>query len=947
MNTVKRLFFAIVFFVGLTLHAQKTREHLLINDNWKFALGHADLTEQDFNHAEGYFSHFAKTGFGDGPAAQGFDDRSWRVLDLPHDWCVELPFAADGSHSHGYKAMGRKYPENSIGWYRKSFNIPEEDLGKKISIEFDGVFRNSSVWVNGFYAGTAQSGYHSFEYDVTDYINYGGENVVAVRADAEMEEGWYYEGAGIYRNVYLNKKHPIHIARNGSYVNAQVVNNTAQIAIQTTIENTTPEAADITLTHTLFDAQGNKVGTKQSELINIQGIGSIQNSVMATVPNPKLWTLENPHLYTVKTTVQQGNKTIDAYTTSFGVRSIRFDPDKGFFLNGKHLKIVGANNHKDHAGVGTALPVALIEWRIKQMQAMGANAIRTSHDPPAPEFLDACDRLGMLVMVENRLSGSSQYHFDYIKDLITQNRNHPSIIMWSLGNEEWAIEGSIKGVRITKSMQEFAAKYDTTRAYTVALSGGWDTGTGTISDVIGYNYIVHGDIDEHHKNYPWQPSIGTEETTTRGTRGVYETDKDKCHLAVDLTDPYKPGCEYGWNFYNDREFLSGIFFWTGFDYRGEPTPYKWPAVVSQFGIMDLCGFPKDPFYYLQSWWTKKPMVHFWPHWNWEGDEGKEKTVTVYSNCEEVELFLNKKSLGKKKMPRNGHLEWTVKYAPGTLTAKGYISGKEAAAKTVTTTGTTTQVVAEADRTTLKADNKDVAMITIKALDKKKRTVPTANIPLTFEIEGPGKIIGVGNGDPSSHEKERYLETITRHQIVGLKELTVDNLDNRKEVQFDVNDSSWKRFFDDRDKPWDLYEDTLIVIRGSFDIPEVKDNMTVNLFTKSIVENQSIYVNGHLIAPNVERDSPDQSYTLDHAILKKGKNVYAVTGQRFKKQTPWEEPNTDPGLVQLITPAEQWKRKTFNGLAQVIVQSTHEAGEIVLKVNGEGVKGVELEIRSSK
>ncbi len=939
---MKKLFTDLVLlFTFLSLVAQspvnspsRSREHLLFDNSWKFALGHACNTSQDFDHATAYFSYFAKTGYGDGPAAANFDDRAWRVLDLPHDWCVELPFAADGGHSHGYKAIGKNYPENSIGWYRKSFHIPEDDLGRRISIEFDGVFRNSSVWVNGFYLGTEPSGYTGFEYDITDYLNYGGENMVAVRADAMMEEGWYYEGAGIYRHVYLNKTAPLYIDRYGTWVIADVEPELATIAVQTTVRNSGPENSEFALRQTILDAGGEAVAENLSEEVVLNSVSTAEYSASLSLDNPKLWSPGSPVMYTILTEILVDGKPVDQYTTPFGIRTVRFDPDHGFFLNGEHLKLVGVNNHKDHAGVGTALPDALIEWRIRKMQEMGANAIRTSHDPPSPAFLAACDRLGMLVLAENRLTGSNAYHFEKLEDFMKRTRNHPSIVLWSLGNEEWAVEGNDIGIRITESMQQFARTLDTTRAFTTAASGGWDSGTGTVSEVIGYNYIVHGDIDRHHELFPWQPSVGTEETTTRATRGIYRTDAAKGHLHPDLTDPSKPSTEFGWNFYNDREFLSGIFYWTGFDYRGEPTPFAWPAVTSQFGIVDLCGFPKDTYYYLKSWWQEDPVVHLWPHWNWPGEEGTEKTITVYSNCEEVELFLNRKSLGKKTMPRNGHLEWSVAYQPGILEARGYSAGKTCSTTSVETSGEADALKVTADRRDLNADGADVAVITVEVLDKKGRTVPTANIELQMEVEGPGRIIGVGNGNPSSHEPDRYFETITIHPIRELRELPVVSLVERPEVQPGIDDSDWKKAFDDTDIPWNDYRDTLLVVRGTFELEELNDQMTVNLFTKSIVEDQRIYVNGHLIAGPVERDASGQAWELDHSLLHTGENVYAVTGQRFRKIYQWDEPNTDPGLVQVIEPAELWKRKTFNGLAQVLVQSTGEPGEIRLTVKSE-------------
>ena len=454
--------------------------------------------------------------------------------------------------------------------------------------------------------------------------------------------------------------------------------------------------------------------------------------------------------------------------------------------------------------------------------------------------------------------------------------------------------------------------------------------------------MVQGDIDQHHAKFPWQAGIGTEESNTIGTRGIYETNSARCHLAPTNRMPENVGTESGWKFYEARPFLSGIFFWTGFDYRGEPSPYGWPAVTSQYGIVDLCGFPKDIFYYLKSWWGDKPVLHIAAHWNWPEDSEKEKSIKVYSNCDEVELFLNEESLGKKQMEVNGHLEWKVNYSPGVLKAVGSDEGEVIITRKVETTGIPNKIDMHTDNANLKADGKDVSVITILVKDSEGRIVPTAMNELAFGLEGPARILGVGNGDPASHEKERYFETIEVAPIVDLKEKTVKNLTNRPETADGYDDSGWIPALQ-KQEDWQVYEDTLLVIRGSFDLPEFSDETVINLFTKSIVDQQSIFVNGHNIAERLKRDAPGQSYQLDHSILNKGKNEYAVTGQKFRLAHRWDEPNTDPGLVQLIYPVETWQRKAFNGLAQVIVQSDGEEGKILLKATSPGLKDKTIEL----
>ena len=765
MKAELNLLFFIYLFISFPVSSQKQvnepistiREHHLMDFGWKFAFGHATDYVKDFGTSTGYFTYLAKAGYAAGAAAVQFKDSIWREVDLPHDWAVELPFSGASSHSHGYKTVGWKYPETSVGWYRKKFNIQASDLGRKISIQFDGIHRNSTVWVNGFYIGNEKSGYASSEYDITDYLNYGAENTIAVRVDASTEEGWYYEGAGIYRHVWLNKTDRLHVAQNGVFVTSETKGNNAELTVRTKVDNQYDRQSTFTIEHILLNANNQLVVATKLENISLKG--NLQNTWFQkiNVANSTLWSLENPYLYKLKTNIITDGHVVDSYITTTGIRTVRFDPDLGFFLNGKSVKIKGTNNHQDHAGVGTAIPDALQEFRVKKLKEMGSNAIRTSHNPPTPELLDICDRLGMLVLDENRLMGTNQEHFDLLERFMVRDRNHPSVILWSIGNEEWAIESNEKGARITKTMQDFAQKIDSSRAFTVAVSGGWDHGSGTTAQVMGYNYIVQGNIDEHHKKFPWQCGIGTEESNTIGTRGVYTDDKANGRMAATNRMPENVGTESGWKFYDERPFLSGVFFWTGFDYRGEANPLSWPAVNSEFGIVDLCGFPKDIFYYLQSWWGTKPVIHIMPHWNWKEREGENVKVTIYSNTEEVELVLNNKSLGKKRMEKNGHLDWNVTYQPGTLVAKGFTRGKPSISEQIATTDVPAKVILISDRMVLNADGEDVAVITVQLEDTKNRIVPTANNEVAFILSGPGKIIGVGSGDPASHDPEQFVE----------------------------------------------------------------------------------------------------------------------------------------------------------------------------------------------
>jgi beta-galactosidase len=923
------------------------RERLLMDFGWKFALGHATDAKKDFNHATGYFSYFAKSGYGDGPASKDFDDRPWRTLNLPHDWVVELPFDSLASYSHGYKALGRNYPASSIGWYRKIFAIPELDLGKRISIQFDGVHRNSTVWVNGFYLGEEHSGYYGFQYDITDYLNYGGENVVAVRVDATMEEGWYYEGAGIYRHVWLNKTAPLHVATSGTFVSSDVKENSADITARATIVNDGMNSVTFDINQTIFDAEGKAIVTGELKQLSLKAGESNEYSCVLNAANPKLWSIETPYLYKLITTVHLADSIIDRYETAFGVRTLRFDSKEGFFLNGNHVYLKGSNNHQDHAGVGTAVPDALQEFRVKRLKEMGMNAYRSSHNPATPELLDACDRLGMLVIDENRLLGTNTEHLDLLKRMIVRDRNHPSVFIWSIANEEWAIEGNITGARLAKTMQTFAQKLDPTRRITYANSGGWGNGISTVQDVMGFNYIFNGDIDKQHADFPHQPSMGTEETTSRSTRGIYFDDSLQALLAPIDRKPPGHGVEEGLKFYAARPFLSGIFFWTGFDYRGEPNPYGWPQVTSQSGIVDLCGFPKDMFYYLKSWWSDEPVLHIFPHWNWKGKEGQSINVWVYSNCDEVELFLNKNSFGNKSVPKNSHLEWIISYEPGTLTAQGYKNGRQILAEKIETTGKPASVKVIPDRSTIQANGEDVSVVTVEVLDSKGRIVPTANDEITFSIQGPGKIIGVGNGDPSSHEPDRYFERIIHVNIDNLKVQSTPLKKNYPETNVEYNDSVWQWAVNGKGEYVVTLKDTLhvAIIRGDFNLPILTENTEVSLWPKNLGEEQAIYINGNLVASRIKRDDPVREYKLDHSFLHEGKNIYAVVGKPLIKRFQYDNLNTDPGILRVYQPTETWKRKVFNGLGQVIVQSTKEPGTVILNAVAKGLKSTSLQIYS--
>ena len=746
------------------------RERLLLDFGWRFHLGHAGDPAQDFGF--GRRSEFAKSGELFRPSRHDFDDTAWRAVDLPHDWAVDLPFVDDPAVNEiGAKPLGRAFPSTSIGWYRKVFDIPQSDLGRRLSLEFDGVFRDALVALNGNFLARNLSGYAPFRCDITDFVNYGGTNVLVVRADATEHVGWFYEGAGISRHVWLLKTSPLHIAHGGLYVTTEPRGADATVKISTTVENETDSESSCRVLSEIFDSDGNKLGASRSGEAAVPSGGKREFISQVAVSNPKLWSLEAPHLYRATVTVEGGAGATDHCETSFGIREIRFDKDRGFFLNGKPVKIQGTCNHQDHAGVGSALPDRIQYFRIEKLKEMGCNAYRTSHNPPTPELLDACDRLGMLVMDETRMMSSSPEGLSQLSRMLRRDRNHPSIILWSIGNEE-PEQGTDRGARIAQTMKRLIRRLDPTRPVTMAMNGSWGKGLSRVLDVQGFNYFHNGDVDNFHADFPSQPCVGSEEASAFYTRGIYATDKSRGYVSAYDVNPaghYASTAEEWVKFYAARPFVSGAFVWTGFDYRGEPAPFYWPCISSQFGILDTCGFPKDVFYYYQSWWTSKPVLHVFPHWNWPGKEGQEISVWVFGNCEEVELLLNGKSLGKQSMPRLSHLEWKVNYAPGSLLARGFNSGKLVSESKQETAGAPAAIRLLPDRSAIRADGEDVSLVSVQVLDAQGRIVPVADNKVSFAVDGPGKIIGVGNGDPSCHEPDHASQ---RSAFNGLAQVIV-------------------------------------------------------------------------------------------------------------------------------------------------------------------------------
>ena len=763
---MKRAVIILAWFIfgAFTLSAQSSRERINFDHNWAFAFGDASSPAKDFGCGTEYFNYYTKAAsiHNEGPYSSKFDASEWGVVDLPHDWVVDLPYSAEASHSHGYKTVGYKYPQTSIGWYRKTFVISEEDYGKHIWLQFDGIFRDSQVWVNGFYLGHELSGYATSTYDISEYLNYGGENLVCVRVDATLEEGWFYEGAGIYRHVWLNKADKLHVAPFGTFVYSEFSEDDfskAKLHIEATVCNKGNTCTSgYTIRHTLKDQEGNEVTWCEISNDGLLGKSEHTSLTYMSVDKPHLWCCEDPYLYTLITDVYSDGKLTDTYSTSTGIRKAEFNKDQGFVLNGKKVMLKGVNMHQDHAGVGSAIPDGLQEWRLLELKKFGCNAYRSSHNPMTPEMLDACDRLGILVIEENRLMGINKEHIDVLERMIRRDRNHPCIILWSTGNEEWGLEWNDFGRRISESMREYCHRFDPTRPMTVASSSG-----PTIvepADVAGYNYILQNPVDRHREDYPERCALGSEETTGCGTRGIY-TDEHAEDGWMAALNRHRQGpdslyncIERGLKFYIERPWLAGLFYWTGFDYRGEPNPLKFPATGSEFGILDYCGFPKDEAFYLKSWWTEEPVLHILPHWNLKGHEGEKTSIWVYSNCDEVQLIVNGERLEKKKMPENGHLEWEAVYKTGWVKAVGYSSGRKIIEKRLESTG-------EAVKAVWKEDVIGETLIAcVEMHDKKGQFVPTACLELEYTVPEGWRVLGWGNGDPAFQHIERPVRYYT-------------------------------------------------------------------------------------------------------------------------------------------------------------------------------------------
>lgn len=728
------------------------------------------------------FGNDWKFNLGDAPGAENasFDDSGWRSLNVPHDWSIEGEFSEKNPATPGGGAL-----PGGIGWYRKSFTLEENEDDKLVFIDFDGVYQNSEVWINGHSVGKRFYGYSSFRYNLTPYLAEDDqENIVAVKVDNSTQpNSRWYSGSGIFRNVWLVTTGTTHIDHWGTFVTTpEITDSLAKVKVVTKIKNNLEEGQEFLIKTFIVDPSGKVIATGKTETDDVKD--SVYSATYDfEVRNPALWNLDSPQLYSAVSQVFVDDELVDNYTTPFGIRSFEFTVDKGFFLNGKNIKINGVCNHHDLGCLGSAINTRALERQMEILKGMGCNAIRTSHNPPAPELLDLADRMGFIIMDEafdmwkkpkNKLDYSTvwdQMHKRDLQDLILRDRNHPSVIIWSIGNEileQW----DSTGTSIAKELAGYVRELDTTRPITSATNdpqpNNFIIKSGAL-DLIGYNYH-HQDFAAFPETFPGQKFIGAETVSALMTRGVYDmpseeirrwpvTDNWKgpkpnadntCSSYDNVSAPWGSTHEETWKVIKKHDFLSGQFIWTGFDYLGEPTPYGWPSRSSYFGIIDLAGFPKDVYYMYQSEWTNKDVLHVFPHWNWK--EGQTVDIWAYSNAEEVELFLNDKSLGvKKKQGDDLHLLWKVPFVPGTLKAISRTAGREVLVKEIKTAGNAAKLTATADRSTIKSDGNDLSFITIEVVDENGVMVPNADQLVEFKLEGPGKIVGVDNGDPVSHE----------------------------------------------------------------------------------------------------------------------------------------------------------------------------------------------------
>ncbi len=746
------------------------RTKIKFNFGWKFIKGDIDRGEEI-----------------------NLDDSKWRDVTLPHDWSIEGPISKLNTFSMSYKVENPQYIKFyqgffpvGIGWYRKRFRLPGNYKGKKVFVEFEGVYRNSDVWMNGRFLGNHKSGYTPIIYDITDYLNFGKENIIALRVDAREKEEWWYQGCGIYRNVWLIITDNLYIEHFGIFVTtSQIKKDSAVVNIRTEVRNENAKAIDCTLITKILDKENKIVGQAKS-FKNISQYGRMKFENDIKIKKPELWSPENPYLYKAVSMVKIGEKEVDTRETPFGIRTFYFDANKGFFLNGKNLKLRGMCGHQDCIPLGSALPERVIFETMKLLKECGCNFYRSSHNPPYPALLDACDKLGILVWDENRHLDDSKEGVEDLISMIRRDRNHPCVILWSMENEEYR-EGTIEGTKILKNLVQITRREDSTRPTTFASCRDVNPhGYADAVDVVSYNYQIDR-ADDDHKKYP-KRIIGliSEYSAAQAIQSAYRDNRDKSAESTEESLPGRvlgtmyelcKGDEICWTAIEERAYLAGGCRWNAFDYLGETN--RWPMIGNLFGILDLCHLPKDNYYYYQSIWTERPMVYIIPsHWNFK--EGEMIDVWIYTNCDSVELFLNGKSLGEKGRRKakfygpcgNGtygklwmspfhdepvsdaHISFKVEFKPGVLKAIGKKGGKVICGKEIHTAGNASKIVLTSLWDDILSDGQDVCFVKAEVVDQNGTLVPDADNLITFQVKGEGNLIGVGNSDVFSHESFR-------------------------------------------------------------------------------------------------------------------------------------------------------------------------------------------------
>jgi beta-galactosidase len=724
---------------------------------------------------------------GDGQRVD-LDDSTWRALNLPHDWSVEGTFDEKSPAGTGGGALS-----GGLAWYRKTFTVPTSSKGKLLFVDFDGVYRNSEVWINGHYLGKRPYGYSSFQYELTPYLNFGTQkNVIAVKVDnSQQPNSRWYSGSGIYRNVWLTTTNQVRIDHWGTYITTPyITRRDAKVKIATTIKNDSPSDSSVTVTTNIYDQRNKEVARSSTTQMIARGVSAVMQQELDVV-EPILWSIEQPYLYKAVSMVTLNGHPIDGilsdrYETYFGIRSFNFDVARGFFLNGEPVKIRGVCDHHDLGSLGSAVNRRALERQLEMLKAMGVNGIRTSHNPPAPELLEIADRMGFIVMDEafdmwKKEKTKFDYHLDWdewhkrdLEDMILRDRNHPSVFIWSIGNEiaeQWG--PNPEAGKIGRELTAIVKAIDPTRPVTSACNFVSEKNsllTDGGLDLVGTNY-AHQKMHEFPRMFPNRPILLTETTSALSTRGSYDMPSDEirrwpkkwdeefkdgnpdytCSAYDNCSAPWGSTHEETWKIVKKYDFLSGMFIWTGWDYIGEPTPYPWPAISSYFGIIDLAGFPKDSYYMYQSEWTSKPVLHLLPHWNWKPSENID-VWAYFNNADEVELFLNGRSLGtKRKTGDDLHVAWRVPFEPGTLRAVSRKNGKVVLTKEVRTAEAPAAIELVPDRKIIKADGSDLSFVTVRVLDKNRTLVPRADNLVRFEISGEGFIAGVDNGSEISHE----------------------------------------------------------------------------------------------------------------------------------------------------------------------------------------------------